>query len=61
MNKTSNPQKWIALQSTLKQKYPQLTDADLHYQEGMERDMLRMVAYKLGKTKHEMREIIELL
>ena len=49
---------WNNLQSKLKQKYPNLTDSDLHYQDGMERDMLRMVEYKLRKTKQEMRKII---
>jgi hypothetical protein len=48
---------WDELKTKLRKKYPQLTDADLQHKEGME-DMLRMVEYKLGKTKLEMREII---
>jgi hypothetical protein len=50
---------WDDLKSRLKNKYPQLTDTDLQNEEGMEEDMLRMVEYKLRKTKKEMKEIIE--
>lgn len=49
---------WTDLQFKLKQKFPVLTDSDLFYSNGMEQEMLRMVEYKLGKTKQEMREII---
>ncbi len=46
------------LKTKLKMKYPQLTEADLQYSEGMDEKMLRMVEYKLGKTKQEMQIII---
>ena len=46
------------LQSKLKEKYPQLTDADIQYPESGEQEMLRMVEYKLRKTKQEMKDII---
>ncbi|MFA6924809.1 MAG: general stress protein CsbD [Bacteroidales bacterium] len=58
MNTTDIKEYWNKLQRKLKQRYPKLTDADLHYQEGKEQDMLRMAEYKLHKTKKEMREII---
>jgi hypothetical protein len=61
MNKIADPKEWNTLQNKLRQKYPKLTDADLNYQEGMEQDMLRMVEYKLRKTKKEMQDIIERL
>jgi hypothetical protein len=61
MDKIVSQKKWNTLQSKLKQKYPKLTDADLHYQDGMEQDMLRMVEYKLRKTRKEMQDIIEKL
>ncbi len=54
-----NQGNWEQLKIKLKQEYPQLTDADLHHDEGMEESMLRMVEYKLKKSKEEMREIIE--
>jgi uncharacterized protein YjbJ (UPF0337 family) len=53
-----NQGNWDELKSKLKKIYPQLTDDDLHHDEGMEESMLRMVEYKLRKTKEEMREII---
>jgi hypothetical protein len=49
---------WNELKTKLKEKYPQLTEADLKYKKGTEKSMLRMVEYKLRKTKQEMREII---
>jgi len=52
---------WDELIKRLKQKYPQLTIIDLLAIDGEEEDMLRMVEYKLGKTKKEMQEIIALL
>ncbi len=49
---------WNELKTKLRKKYPQLTEADLQHKEGKEESMLRMVEYKLQKTKKEMREII---
>ncbi len=49
---------WQSLITELRIKYPQLTEADLEYEEGREESMLRMVEYKLRKTKKEMRKII---
>jgi hypothetical protein len=49
---------WEALIRKLRIRYPQLTEADLEYEEGREDGMLRMVEYKLRKTKNEMLKII---
>jgi hypothetical protein len=49
---------WDELKNKLRRIYPQLTEADLFSSEGDEDIMLRMVEYKLGKTKKEMRKII---
>jgi hypothetical protein len=49
---------WEELKNKLKKEYPQLTESDLQHQKGMEESMLRMVEYKLRKTKEEMRDII---
>ena len=49
---------WDELKKKLKNNYPQLTERDLQHNEGMEDKMLRMVEYKLRKTKVEMQEII---
>jgi hypothetical protein len=53
-----NQRNWEALKTKLRKRYPQLTDADLQHEEGMEDSMLRMVEYKLRKTKKEMQKII---
>jgi hypothetical protein len=58
MNELTTSDHWRELQTKLKEKYPELTEADLHYKEPLEQDMLRMVEYKLSKTKEEMQEII---
>lgn len=42
----------------LRKRFPQLTDKDLEHQKGKEESMLRMIAYKLHKTKREMQAII---
>jgi hypothetical protein len=49
---------WDELIIKLRKKYPQLTDADLQHNVGKEESMLRMIEYKLSKTKLEMQEII---
>jgi hypothetical protein len=53
-----NTGNWNELKKKLRQEYPQLTESDMDHPEGKEEDMLRMVEYKLQKTKEEMREII---
>ena len=53
-----SPEKMCELKIRLKQHYPQLTETDLQYKEGMEENMFRMIEYKLRKTKKEMQEII---
>jgi hypothetical protein len=59
MNELTTSGHWLELQTRLKNKYPELTEADLEYQEPLENDMLRMVEYKLGITKEEMQAIIK--
>ncbi|RPI71167.1 MAG: general stress protein CsbD [Ignavibacteriales bacterium] len=41
-----------------RQKFPAITDKDLHFQEGKEREMIEMLGYKLGKTNQELLSII---
>ncbi len=43
----------------LKQKYANLTDDDLLFAEGKEDELLGRLQNKLGKTKEEIRELIE--
>ena len=58
MKELTTSDQWRELQTKLKIKYPELTETDLEYQEPLQQDMLRMVEYKLGKTKEEMLLII---
>mgnify|MGYP001247202164 FL=1 len=39
-------------------KYENLSDRDLWFSEGKEKEMIEMLAYKLGKTKEELLNII---
>lgn len=49
---------WKEQKGKLKLKFPSLTDADLHFEEGKKDEMLRKVETKLGKTKEEFSKII---
>lgn len=53
-----NQQYWDKLKAWLKVEYPNLTDTDLYSAKGKEEEMLRMVEYKLRKSKVEMKKII---
>lgn len=52
---------WKEQKGKLKLKFPTLTDADLHFEEGKKDEMLRKVETKLGKTKEEFSKIISSL
>ena len=49
---------WNELKTKLRKKYPQLEDIDFQHREGKEESMLRMIEYKLRKSKEQMKEII---
>lgn len=49
---------WNELKGKLKQKYAQLTDDDLYYEEGREDELLGRLQKKLGKTDREIRETL---
>ena len=53
-----SPENLSELKSKLRNKFPQLTDSDLYSSLNNEKDMLRMIEYKLRKSKKEMLEII---
>ncbi len=52
---------WTEKKEKLKQNYPSLKDEDLFFCENKEREMIERLEYKLGKTKEELREIINRL
>jgi len=49
---------WNERKKKLKQKFPDITDEDLHYYDGKEAVMIEQLAHKLGKTSAELRYII---
>ena len=49
---------WDKKKKKLKEKFPFITDDDLRYNEGKEREMIEMLGYKLGKSKLELLNII---
>ena len=49
---------WNEKKEKLIQKFPTITDEDLSYLEGKEKEMLEILGYKLGKSKLELFDII---
>ena len=49
---------WDKKKEKLKEKFPIITDEDLSYDEGKEREMIEMLGNKLGKSKQELLYII---
>jgi uncharacterized protein YjbJ (UPF0337 family) len=52
---------WNEMKGKLKQKYGQLTDNDLAYEEGKEDELYGRLQQRLGKTKEEIRREIDTL
>jgi len=52
---------WKSKKEKLLKKYDNLTDKDLRYNEGNEKEMMETLSKKLGKTKHELLKLIVLL
>lgn len=50
---------WNELKGKLKQKYANLTDDDLLYEEGKEDELWGRLQIKLGKTKEEIKDFID--
>ncbi|UKJ06368.1 general stress protein CsbD [Solitalea lacus] len=51
--------KWFEQKAKLIAKFPVLTEADVHYEQGNREEMLRKIEAKLGKTKEELNLIIQ--
>ena len=49
---------WNQKKEKLKVKFPEITDEDLKYNEGKEKEMIEMLGNKLGKSKQELLYII---
>ncbi|MEM9990706.1 MAG: CsbD family protein [Bacteroidota bacterium] len=52
---------WNQVKGQLKQKYGQLTDNDLAYQEGKEDELLGRIQEKTGETKDSIKSWIDSL
>ncbi|MFV8345318.1 CsbD family protein [Flavobacterium sp. ZB4P13] len=50
---------WNELKGKLKQKFADLTDDDLLYEEGKEDEMWGKLQQKLGKTKKEIKSLFD--
>lgn len=50
---------WNMIKGKLKEEYGQLTDDDLVYREGQEEQLLGRLQQKLGKSKQEVKEMID--
>jgi uncharacterized protein YjbJ (UPF0337 family) len=61
MNKLQIKGSWNELKGRLKQQYGSLTDDDLVFSEGKEDELLGRLQKKLGKSKDEVRQMIEKL
>ena len=61
MNTTEVKGTWHEQKGKLKQKFAELTDNDLMFEEGKKEEMLGKLQVKLGKTKEELHSIIAAL
>jgi uncharacterized protein YjbJ (UPF0337 family) len=61
MNKLNIIGNWNEVAGKLKQKYANLTDDDLLFKEGKEDELLGRLQQKIGKTKEQIRTMIEKL
>lgn len=59
MNTTETKGNWNEIKGKLMQKFAVLTDNDLMYEEGKKDEMLGKLQVKLGKTKEELRDIMD--
>ncbi|MCI5083910.1 MAG: CsbD family protein [Saprospiraceae bacterium] len=50
---------WNQIKGELKQRYANLTDDDLTYQEGREDEFLGRLQEKIGKSKKEIKDMID--
>lgn len=61
MNTTDLKGKWNELKGKLKQQYADLTDDDLLYVEGKEDELYGRIQQRVGKSKEEVKEMIDKL
>lgn len=52
---------WNQMKGKIKEEYGELTDDDLAYQEGKEDQLIGRLQQKLGKSKQEVKDMIDRL
>lgn len=50
---------WNIIKGSLKQKFADLNDDDLEYQEGQEEELLGRIQKKVGQTKEDIKKFID--
>ena len=58
-NSTEIKGDWEQLKGKLKQKYAEVTDDDLLYEEGKEQEMWGRLREKIGKTEKEIKALFD--
>ncbi len=58
MNTATIKSNWNITKGKLKQKYAQLTDDDLRYEEGKEQELLGRLQKKTGRTREEIESFL---
>ena len=61
MNKLQLKGSWNEIKGKLKQQYGNLTDDDLVFAEGKDDELIGRLQKKLGKSKDEVRQMVERL
>ena len=61
MDKTELKGKWNELKGKLKQQFADLTDDDLLYVEGKEDELYGRIQQRVGKSKEEVKDLIDKL
>jgi uncharacterized protein YjbJ (UPF0337 family) len=59
MNTLQMKGNWNVMKGRLKQKFAQLTDNDLRYEEGKEEELLGRLQQRTGKTREEIEKALD--
>lgn len=59
MNTLQMKGNWNVIKGRLKQKFADLTDNDLRYEEGREDELLGRIQQRTGKTKEEVERVLK--
>ncbi|MDW7691340.1 hypothetical protein R9C00_18680 [Flammeovirgaceae bacterium SG7u.111] len=51
--------KWSAIRNILQTKFDELNDADLHYEEGKEDELVQRLSHRLNKSEEEVIQLVD--